>query len=400
MEPKFDPHKIAELIFLELKGELSENERKMLGSWKSESLENLELYNKITNEKTISDKISTYNKVDNQKAWTKLEKKLENTNKTKNIRLHKIFRYAAAACILLLIGSYFLFKQPPQPADKKLARNTTSIIVSGTQKATLTTSKNEIIELGKLSETRMYNLANASVTDTNNTLTYKNIDNDQIEKTSIVAINTLETPRGGEYTIVLSDGTKVFLNAETRLTFPETFSNEMREVTLDGEAYFEVSKSDTKPFVVKTADYNIKVYGTSFNVSAYSSDINNHTTLVEGSVGINTVSGKEVKLIPGEQANYNKKDNKLDKRKVDISVYTAWKDGMFMFDNERLEEIMQKLGRWYNIDATYVSEDLKNKHFSGTLDRYDNISEILNMIALTTNIEFHIDGNIIVVDTN
>lgn len=391
-----DEYRIAELIFLELKEELNETNRKILHDWINESYDNLELYNKIINKNNIVTKIDAYNKIDKKEAWIKLNKKLGKNKKTKRIQLKSILKYAAAASILLLIGSYLLIRKSSLPKDE--IKTNSIVILSGTQKATLTTSNNEKIELGELEKRRTFHLTNASVTDTNKTLTFQYKEAEQPEKTPEVAINTLETPRGGEYTLILSDGTRIFLNAETKLIFPDVFTKDKREVILDGEAYLEVTKSETKPFIVKTSEFKIKVYGTSFNVSAYSSDINSHTTLVEGNVGISINTGTEVRLIPGEHAYFDKTDNSLDTRKVDVDVYTSWKDGKFVFDNESLEGIMRKLERWYNVETEYLNRETMNYHFSGTLDRYGEISEVLNMIALTTNIDFKIKGNKIIVN--
>ncbi|MGD2034339.1 MAG: FecR family protein [Bacteroidales bacterium] len=396
MNKNIDQYKIAELIFLELKDELSAAERDILDEWKRENPGNLDLYHKIVDENNIISKMNVYNKLDKKKAWTRLDKELEKNRETTGIRFKSVLRYAAAASILLLIGSYLLLKQLSPSQDEAPVRG--AVILSGTQKATLTTSDNEKIELGRVEQSRVYHLANASVTDTNSTLTYLDKETDRTEKPSEVAVNTLETPTGGEYRLILSDGTKVFLNAETKLIFPEIFSKGTRAVKLEGEAYFEVAKSENKPFVIETPDYQIKVYGTSFNVSAYSSDKISRTTLVEGNVVINDNTGYEVRLSPGEQVCFDKEDNSLKTRKVDTHIYTSWKEGKFMFDNETLGEIMIKLERWYDVETYYLNEEIRNRHFSGTLDRYNEISDILNKIALTTRIEFNIKGNTIYVN--
>ena len=394
MENSFDKYQIAELIFLELKGEIREADKQVLQNWKNESEENQTLYIKIVNENAIKNKISYYNKIDKKNAWTKLSRQLDDKGNVKKINFSEILKYAAVIALPLLIGTYIILNHSSVFPDKEIA--VVETISPGTQKAILTTSTNEKIELGQTEKKRIFNFKKATVTDTSQTLTYQNIEVDS-KKEIEIAYNKLETPRGGEYTLILSDGTKVFLNAETKLVFPETFHGETREIMLEGEAYFEVSKSETKAFIVKTNEYDIKVYGTSFNVSAYESDINIQTTLVEGSVGIN-LNNDEIRLTPGEQANFNKINKKLSTKEVDTYVYTAWKDGKFVFANESLEDIMLRLSRWYNTEAVYENEKLKNYHFSGTVNRYNNIDEILDMIALTTNIKFNINDNIIFVE--
>ncbi len=390
MKNQLDEYKIAKLIFLELKGEINEAEKKLLHNWINKSDKNKKLYNKIIDENNIINKVKAYNKINNNDAWEKLAKQLYEKQKIKRISFASLLKYAAIIAIPLLIGGYFLFSNFNQNNNNLIADK--QIIIPGTQKAILTTSTNEKIELGKTKRKQIFNFKKATVTDTSETLTY----NEKGKETTEIAFNTLETPRGGEYTLVLSDGTKVYLNAETKLVFPETFAGETREVTLDGEAYFEVAKSETNPFIIKTSEYDIKVYGTSFNVSAYATDLINHTTLVEGSIGI-TLDDNELKLIPGEQANFNKANNKLSKKEVDTYAYTAWKDGKFVFTNESLDNILTRLSRWYNTEVYFENENLKNYHFSGTLNRYDNIGELLDMIALTTNIKFKIENQMILV---
>ena len=391
-----DQFKIAELIFHDLKEELSEADKSILKDWINESTENRELYNKIIDKNNIRNKIDTLNKSNTKEAWKKLNNELGEKKKIFRLNSNTILKYAVAACIVLLVGIYIVLKQTSKPEEYKLTESPT--IVTGTQKAVLITSDNTKIALGDFKEGKTFNLKNAMVKDANNILTYHQTKEEPNKEALQPATNTLETPRGGEYSLVLSDGTRVYLNAETQLTFPEAFTADKREVLLEGEAYFEVAESKTKAFIVKTSDYAVQVYGTSFNVSAYASDKGSHTTLVSGSVGINTQTGTKVKLNPGEQAYYDKSDNSFYTKKVDTHVYTAWKEGKFMFENETLEEIMRKLGRWYDTKTVYLDKEIRNRHFSGTLDRYDNIADLLNMIGMTTRIEFKIERNIIYVN--
>jgi ferric-dicitrate binding protein FerR (iron transport regulator) len=395
MENPIDQYRIAELIFLELKGELKKEERRLLFDWVNQSPDNQAFYKKIINEKNIINKINAYRRVNRKGAWNKINSRIEEKGKIRKLDSYRIVKYAAAVIIPLVIGSYLLLKHDIIFKNKETLNG--PVIISGTQKAILSTSTNERIELGENGKRRIFNFTKATVIDTSHTLTYQNREAEQIEKTSEIALNTLETPRGGEYTLILSDETKVFLNAETKLTFPETFDENSREVTLEGEAYFEVSKSASRPFIVKTDKFNIRVYGTSFNVSAYKSDNIAHTTLVEGSVEVSVNNENAVRLVPGEQACYNKSNDELYTHEVETYIYTDWKDGKFVFANESLENIMIRLSRWYDTETKFINDDMKNYHFSGTLNRYDEINKILDMIALTTNISFEIKANTIII---
>ena len=201
-------------------------------------------------------------------------------------------------------------------------------------------------------------------------------------------INTLVVPKGGEFAIVLADGTKIWLNADTRLKYPTFFTGDKREVELEGEAYFEVQHDEKMPFIVKTSQSAIRVYGTTFNVKAYPDDSFQKTTLEEGSIGL-LVSNKEFKLVPNEQAILNT-DNKVNIIKINARQQSVWRHGRFLFDNENLEDIMAQLARWYDVNIFFIGPKVRDLHFSGEIDRYENIEKVLHMIGLTTNISFSI----------
>jgi len=211
MAKPIDPFKIAELIFLQLKGELKEADKFILDQWKNESTENKEMYEKIVDEENIIDKIKNYQEIDHNKAWERITGDLEIEKRSRVFRFANIMKYAAAILLLLSIGSYFLLKRSGH-VRTEVAVNT--VILPGTQKAVLTTSDNRRITLGKTGQSQVYQLTTISVTDSNSMLIFGN-ETSQNTAGKEIAINTIETPAGGEYTMVLSDGTKVFLNAET-----------------------------------------------------------------------------------------------------------------------------------------------------------------------------------------
>lgn len=205
--------------------------------------------------------------------------------------------------------------------------------------------------------------------------------------------NEIITPRGGTYQVVLSDGTKVWLNADSRLTFPQRFAGPKREVALVGEAYFEVTKSQDRPFVVKTAGQEIAVLGTSFNVAAYADERSEQTTLVEGEVVVTTAQLTR-QLIPGDQATVNA--GGISVGKVDTSPFVAWKSGVIAFNEETLEHIMRDISRWYDVDIHFEGVD-KQLRFGGTVSRYANVSEVLRRLELTGQIHFKIEERGIVI---
>ena len=205
--------------------------------------------------------------------------------------------------------------------------------------------------------------------------------------------NELEVPRGGECQVVLDDGTKVFLNADSRLTYPVTFSTKERKVVLTGEAYFEVKK-DSVPFIVSTKAGDIKVLGTSFGTSVYEGETG-YTTLVSGKVNFMANSGKSEILSPGEQVRILA-SGQIEKRRVEVEEYVGWRHGLFVFKNKPLPEIMTMMERWYDVKVILQDENLKQLKFSGDLERYDNINTFLQLLERLNEIKYEIKGKTIV----
>lgn len=200
---------------------------------------------------------------------------------------------------------------------------------------------------------------------------------------------TLSTPRGGEYQIILSDGTQVTLNADSKLTYPRTFNGDQRIVELQGEAYFEVAKEKETSFIVKTKNEAVRVLGTHFNVNAYPEDTYSYVSLIEGRVEVSTAMSSNV-LSPGQQAVTT--DNNMTVQQINIDEAIAWKNGEFMFNNENLESVMHKLSRWYDIEAI-VSPDLKHMSIWGSVSRYDSFDKVLEVIKLLNKtIKFRKEG--------
>lgn len=209
--------------------------------------------------------------------------------------------------------------------------------------------------------------------------------------------NKMIVPRAGEYALTLSDGTRVWLNSETEIRYPVAFGKDRRTVFLSGEAYFEVTKDAERPFLVIMDDMEVKVYGTSFNVNThYVGKV--QTTLVKGKVGIVVKStGNETVLQPGQMAEFDRHEKDVEVKDVDTYYYTAWKDGEFVFQNERIEEILERLSRWYNVNVFYVSEDVKEKRFTGVIARFTDVADVLHLIGETATVQFNLKGNVITV---
>lgn len=235
------------------------------------------------------------------------------------------------------------------------------------------------------------NLKLQTATLEGNTLVYPETDT-----TTAPVYHKITIPRGGEYILRLADGTRVWLNSETELEYPVVFTKKQRQVFLKGEAYFEVAPDSLHPFIVKTEQQNLRVLGTSFAIRAYANESVILTTLETGKVNIHS-KGQEVILTPGEQSCL--KDGNLTVAKVNTTLFTAWHKGIFIFQDQPLENILNTLARWYNIDIFYTNENLKDIHFTGELKRYDRIQDFLCKLEILEKVRFTIKGRTVTVST-
>ncbi|MBN8859031.1 MAG: FecR family protein [Sphingobacteriales bacterium] len=311
----------------------------------------------------------------------------------------------AAAVMLLLVSTtayyYFNYKNKPV-APPVTSENKNETITPGGNKATLTLADGAVIDL---SETENGNLAfqgNAKVIKLEDQLNYTTANT----KNNSITYNTVTTPRGGQYVVVLSDGSKVWLNAASSLKFPTTFKGTDRQVELTGEGYFEIAKSilpggKKQPFYVNvhSATGNggtIEVLGTHFNIMAYDEEAEINTTLLEGSVKVN-MPDKTVFLTPGQQAHVTKSDKKTEVLTgVDIESVIAWKNGEFRFDNMDVKAIMRQIGRWYDVNIVYEA-GLPETGLSGKIERKKNIEQLLEILETTHKVQFNIKGKNIIV---
>ncbi len=216
------------------------------------------------------------------------------------------------------------------------------------------------------------------------------------EKVTVVLYNTLKVPTGGFYQLELSDGTRVWLNAESELRFPVQFGTGEREVYLKGEAYFDVRKDVSRRFIVHLKESNVTVLGTSFNIKAYGDEDYIYTTLVEGKVRFTSEKEhEEVTLRPGMQSVLNLKSGKTELKEVEVEQFTAWRQGRFVFPSTTLGDLMCQLKRWYDIDVVYLSPEAKGYEFRGAINRDMDLKNVLAIVEKTSNVVFDINGRTI-----
>ena len=319
--------------------------------------------------------------IETDEEWKKLEKNLR-VSKPKS-RNFQYWKYAAAA--VLLIGfSLGIFYNTAQVDSAQDTIQSSHTLVAGSDKAILSLENGDEVQL---SEKTAYTSPKARLT--NNQLLYT-----KSAEASELRFNSLTIPRGGKFMVTLSDGTKIWLNSESKLTYPVQFiPGQPRSVELVyGEAYFEVSPSTQHhgdSFIVKQNSQELEVLGTEFNISAYTNEAAVYTTLVEGSIALhNTHSSKILK--PGEQAVNTGVDSDLIIKKVDVNYATAWKDGVFLFRDATLQAMMHQLSRWYDAEVDFENDEKKTYLFSGTLKREDDIQSLLQNLEKTGEVSFEI----------
>lgn len=319
---------------------------------------------------------------------------LMNSKGNKSVVSRRLWYPAVAAAILVITGCIWFFSV--QKTKVSLAETYATDVLPGKKKATLTLSDGKKIVLSDAVSGQIARQAGVSIFMTPDGQVVYKID--PTAQVNTGTYNILSTSRAETYQIILPDGSKVWLNAASSIKYPATFTSlKKRMVELKGEAYFEITKDKQHPFVVKTAEQEIEVMGTHFNVNAYADEEFTKTTLAEGAVRITAGKTNQGILKPGQQA--VSASGQLKIGPADIDTELAWKNGYFRFNDEQLESIMKKVSRWYDIQVTYENEELKKEPFAGITTRFSNVSELLRMLELTGEVKFKIkDRQILVLD--
>ena len=322
-------------------------------------------------------------------GWLEVQKRIRKSNNRE--RMMKIFRYAAAVLVpVFFVGITLKYTDHGHSSDKSVL--IAQPILPGAAKAILTLDNGETINLNKETADALRKIEGTHIQVDSTTLNY------QLAQSTPVLVkpvyNKVEIPRGGEYALVLSDGTKVHLNSMSSLRFPVAFTTGKREVELQGEAYFEVNKTG-QPFIVNANGMQVEVLGTTFNISAYP-DEEYRTTLVNGSVKVSAEKGESLILKPSQQATIALGSNSIQVRTVDTSFYTSWVKGKINFKDQRLEDIMKTLSRWYDMNVVYENEGLKNIRFGCNLNRYEEITPFVKLLEKTEEVHVKIEGNTII----
>lgn len=395
-EKAFD---IAKYITKYLRNELDAAERRELQHWLDEHEDNKALFEKLTSEDYLHQQLINNGQFNVESAFRKFIENRATEKPVISIRKNYGKWWMAAAGFFLLSASLlyvFLVKNNTQMDAEMITQSSqtkSNDVLPGGNKAVLTLADGSVIELDEAANGTLSTQGNMKVIKLpGGKLAYEKGKGQLAE----VQYNTVTTPVGGQYELVLSDGSHVWLNAASSITFPTYFAQGNREVQVNGEVYLDVAHDRSRPFIVKADNVNIAVLGTSFNLSAYKNDDEIITTLVEGSVKISDAN-ESVVIEPGEQAQVNHSTNKISVIKdVNLESITAWKNGKFNFQEEDIHAIMRKLERWYGITVTFQSNVTREK-FVGVISRDVKLSQILKMLEKTGVVDFTIVGKNVIV---
>ncbi|MBK5720356.1 DUF4974 domain-containing protein [Dysgonomonas sp. Marseille-P4677] len=339
-----------------------------------------ELYKELQNKEEIDRQLSIITSFDVDSAYNKINKKYNHKTRRYNYLFVRVA--AIAALIITIFTIYWLTYDTPYNSK---------LIGSGT--TLFKTSDGSIVNLDTLINTTLSN--NLFLQNERGLLVINEIP---VKRKINNKPNIIDVPYKGMYTVKLPDGTKVHLNSGSTLSFSDDYYLDERIVTLNGEAFFEVTKSEGKPFIVKTENISIKVLGTKFNVKSYDNDPNSYTTLIEGKIEL-LDNNKEHRVLPGEQVVFDKRTHLLDVKEVNVEPIVAWADNIFYFDNTPLDEIMRQLSRWYDLKIKYLDDnpDIRNVTYSGKIKMYTHPEDVLRKFEKAGELKFELRKNTITI---
>jgi len=355
--------------------------------WLDTSVANRVLLDRIRDERILLNKIRFAERNDKGKGWDNIQKKIR---KSPGIFI-RFMRYVAVLVTIMLIGvAVYQVVDCRKEDDSGLLAREQPMSMKGGYRAYLELVTGERLVLDSTSNVTTRIEGAVIKAENKGTVIVDEQKTDSV--TESVEYNRLVIPRGGEYKIVLADGSQVWINSQSVLEFPACFVGKERRVRLQGEAYFEVSKNVEKPFIVDMGNKEIRVLGTSFNVNDYDGKF--VTTLVSGKVQV-FVNDKDYVLTSSMQVRVEGDDVFVEE--VDVREFTAWKDGLFVFKKQKLREVMDILSRWYDVDVFYQNLELQNLHFTGTIQRHSEISGMLKFLEKTDIVKFTLNGKTLIV---
>ena len=383
-----NPFEFTKELLRYTRGELSKEEEKGIEQVLSEVEGMNTLVGELKDKNRIEHEMHVIARFDTERALGKVKNR-------KQVKRRGILPWIAAASVVVIAGvsAWILLSQEPDVHNLPVAEK----FEPGKAVVTLEMASGLKYRLDTLSSVVRNNRVNVAFDNNDRVLKIKEQDSLADGATKEIGYNTINVPYGGTYTVELCDGTKVYLNLGTTLEFPSRFDGKVRSVILKGEAYFDVARNVSKPFVVEVDEMKVKVLGTSFNVKSYVDEPGVYTTLVEGSVAILRDGQPEKKIKPGEQAYYNKGVGTLSIAEVDVNEFTSWKDGLFYFKDIALEEILRIVSRWYDLEVFYMNQGAKSVIYSGKLPMYSSVEDVLRKFEISGDVRFELKGRTLTV---
>jgi ferric-dicitrate binding protein FerR (iron transport regulator) len=374
-------HRLSELSFKFLQEELTETESLELEHYLNESEENRIFFNELTDRARINDDLEQLHKIDSAAIWDAIVKANPELKRGTVLSLFRpTLKYAAAVILIAALGSYWILsRNKNKPVAKTETKQTiqNNDVAPGQYKAKLTLADGTTIILDSAKTGQLVQQGEINVLNKDGQLVYE-----KRGETNKVLYNTLSTSKAETYLTVLSDGTKVWLNSQSSIHYPVAFTGKERRVEITGEAYFEVAKDATKPFIVALNNMEVRVLGTHFNINAYSDDPQVKTTLLEGSVQITPLIGDHATVLqPGEQAQLSEKGKIKVVEDCDVEKETAWKNRLFIFKGDDVKKVMNMLSRWYDVEVVYEGS-VPDLQFYGIVNMDQPASNVLKLLQM------------------
>ncbi|MBS1667609.1 MAG: FecR domain-containing protein [Bacteroidetes bacterium] len=379
--------RIAYLMAGYIKGTLTKSEHQELDDWVSASMANQRLFEELTDEANLQQGMEWMASLQTEKTYSALKQQGAFARRPQKNKRPQLWLAAASVVVLVVVLFWVQGKQgQTKTPGMDEANLVNQVLQPGGNRATLTLADGKTIDLAQAKK--------GNIREGAETLWSKTADG-EIEYAKNTSVKTAEmhsltTPAGGQYQVALADGTKVWLNASSSLRYPTFFTGATREVELQGEAYFEVSKDSSRPFLVRAGNATVRVLGTSFNVNAYTLNRKVSVALAEGSVQLNGAAP----IKPGQQASVDALGH-IQVLAADLPTIMAWKEGLFVFKNATIQQVMEEAARWYDAKLVYVHNN--TEHFNATLPRSMPIDKLLQMLEGTGRVHFRIQGRTVTV---
>ena len=388
MNKEREIRRIRDLILRSVHSSLGGEEERELEAWRKASPRNEETFRKLVEQRFSPEEYARYRQARQSDDWPELRRKLRKRGRARYLSGGWIARYAAVL-LVGVVAAWWLARSEDEPVPPvTVARQE---ILPGEMKAVLRLESGERIALGKRAERQDERLAVRGISVRDSALVYGEQPERRVER------HVLTVPRGGEYVLTLADSTRVWMNSDSELRYPSRFEGDERRVSVTGEAYFQVAKDESLPFIVEAGGAAVRVTGTEFNVMAYPDDGRVETTLVSGGVDVEA-NGQTRRVAPGSQAVYDKASGSLDVRAVDLALYTSWKDGLFEFRDMPLGAVARQLERWYDVEILFADPAVADIRFTGAVKKMKPLAFILDIIQGTRSVDYRIEGRQVIID--